>query len=69
MKKKALLVNFSNSNSIIRLFLLHAVYRLKCWELKQRRRRRQRERLKKQLVKGLFTWRGGTLVRWNNPLR
>ena len=59
MKKKALLVNFSNSNSIIRLFLLHAVYRLKCWELKQRRRRRQRERLKKQLVKGLFTWRGG----------
>ena len=28
MKKKALLFNFSNSNSIIRLFLLHAVYRL-----------------------------------------
>ena len=33
MKKKALLFNFSNSNSMVRLFLLHAVYRLKCWSL------------------------------------
>ena len=46
MKKKAFLFNFSNSNSMVRLFLLHAVYRLKCWELKQQQRRRQRERLK-----------------------
>ena len=59
MKKLSLLFNFSNSNSMVRLLLLHAVYRLKCQELKQRRRRRQRERLKSNHLRVCLHGGGG----------
>ena len=58
---------FCNSNSMVRLFLLHAVYRLKCWELKQQQRRRQRERLKSNWSR-VCLHGGERGVRWNNPL-
>ena len=48
-------------------FLLRAVYRLKCWELKQQQRRRQRERLKSNSSR-VCLHGGERGVRWNNPL-
>ena len=67
-KKYSLLFNFSNSNSMVRLFLLHAVYRLKCWELKQQQSRPQWERLKSNWSR-VCLHGGERGVRWNNPLR